>query len=173
MLNTKAPQPLDAQIGARMRLRRISMKMNQESLADALGVTFQQVQKYENGKNRVSASRLQAVADVLDVPITYFFDGSGSSKAGGGNASTHDDVVKLLQTRDAIRMARAYSAITDARLRVGVLHLAESIAAREVGDYRDPPGKATRSKKLAAKRQSNQERKVRSQRSGLPSAVSR
>src|SRR5580704_5653907 len=70
---TGIPNPIDVHVGKRVRLRRLLLGMNQETLATALGLTFQQVQKYEHGANRVSASRLSAMADILSVPISYFF----------------------------------------------------------------------------------------------------
>src|SRR5580704_10009108 len=70
---TGIPNPIDVHVGKRIRMRRLLLGMNQETLATALGLTFQQVQKYEGGANRVSASRLSAMADILDVPISYFF----------------------------------------------------------------------------------------------------
>jgi transcriptional regulator with XRE-family HTH domain len=72
----KAPNPVDKHVGGRVRMRRMMLDMSQEKLGDALGLTFQQVQKYENGANRVSASRLQHISDILGVPVPFFFEGA-------------------------------------------------------------------------------------------------
>lgn len=71
----KSPEPTDKHVGTRVRMRRLMLDLSQTALADALGLTFQQVQKYEKGKNRISASRLQRISDVLQVPIPFFFEG--------------------------------------------------------------------------------------------------
>ena len=72
----KSPNPIDKHVGGRVRMQRMALGMSQEKLGDAIGLTFQQVQKYEKGANRISASRLQQIAHVLGVPVTYFFDGA-------------------------------------------------------------------------------------------------
>ena len=77
MLKKKKPNPTDRHVGARVRMRRLMLDMTQTELADGLGLTFQQVQKYEKGSNRIGASRLQHIADILQVPISLFFDGAG------------------------------------------------------------------------------------------------
>src|ERR1700688_4969982 len=79
----KSPNPTDKHVGSRVRMRRMMLGMSQEKLADALGLTFQQVQKYEKGTNRISASRLQAISQVLDTPVHCFFDGAPKSAKGG------------------------------------------------------------------------------------------
>src|SRR5215475_3716927 len=73
---TKTPNPTDKYVGSRVRMRRMMLGMSQEKLADALGLTFQQVQKYEKGTNRISASRLQAISQILDAPVHFFFEGA-------------------------------------------------------------------------------------------------
>ena len=72
----KAPNPIDKHVGARVRMRRMMLSMSQEKLGDALGLTFQQVQKYEKGTNRIGASRLQQIANILQVPVSFFFEGA-------------------------------------------------------------------------------------------------
>ena len=76
MIAKKAPNPTDKHVGARVRMRRMMLSMSQEKLGDALGLTFQQVQKYEKGANRIGASRLQQIAHILQVPVSFFFDGA-------------------------------------------------------------------------------------------------
>ena len=81
---SKTPDPIDKYVGSRIRMRRIMLGMSQEKLGDALGLTFQQVQKYEKGTNRVGASRLQQIADVLQVHVSFMFEGAPGGAAGGG-----------------------------------------------------------------------------------------
>ena len=77
-MSTKAPNPVDKYVGSRVRMRRIMLGMSQEKLGEALGLTFQQVQKYEKGTNRVGASRLQQISEILQVPVSFLFDGGPS-----------------------------------------------------------------------------------------------
>src|SRR5437016_12288509 len=76
MAATKAPNPIDRHVGSRVRMRRMMMSMSQEKLGDGLGLTFQQVQKYEKGTNRIGASRLQQISHILQVPVAFFFEGA-------------------------------------------------------------------------------------------------
>ena len=76
MIAKKAPNPTDKHVGARVRMRRMMLGMSQEKLGDALGLTFQQVQKYEKGANRIGASRLQQISHILQVPVAFFFEGA-------------------------------------------------------------------------------------------------
>src|SRR6476619_5423180 len=76
MMAKKAPNPIDKHVGARVRMRRMMLSMSQEKLGDALGLTFQQVQKYEKGANRIGASRLQQIAQIMQVPVSFFFAGT-------------------------------------------------------------------------------------------------
>src|SRR5947199_10012591 len=96
---TGVPNPVDVHVGARIRTRRLLLGMNQETLANALGLTFQQVQKYEGGANRVSASRLAQVAEILGVPVMYFFNGLETA----GDAATTDatNIREILQRPEA------------------------------------------------------------------------
>src|SRR5207247_552189 len=84
-MSTKAPNPVDKYVGSRVRMRRIMLGMSQEKLGDALGLTFQQVQKYEKGTNRVGASRLQQISEILQVPVSFLFDGGPSGMANSEN----------------------------------------------------------------------------------------
>jgi transcriptional regulator with XRE-family HTH domain len=106
--------------------------ISQEALGDALGVTFQQVQKYEKGMNRVGASRLQAIANFLEVPVSYFFDGAGgqSQRASAGK----DLVLDLIATREGIRLNRAFAAIKDARVRAKIVSMLEALAGTNNDD---------------------------------------
>ena len=82
-MSTKAPNPVDKYVGSRVRMRRIMLGMSQEKLGEALGLTFQQVQKYEKGTNRVGASRLQQISEILQVPVSFLFDGGPSGMVNG------------------------------------------------------------------------------------------
>ena len=89
-MSTKAPNPVDRYVGSRVRMRRIMLGMSQEKLGDALGLTFQQVQKYEKGTNRVGASRIQQISEILQVPVSFLFEGgpSGTANAEGFSEGT-------------------------------------------------------------------------------------
>ena len=107
--SAKSPLPLDAVIGQRIRAQRLNCHMSQTELANALGVTFQQVQKYEKGVNRVGSGRLQQIAEALGVTPTFFFDGAAAGGASKSDAKAIDTGIGLLRTQGALRVLRAYS----------------------------------------------------------------
>src|SRR5437899_11915293 len=112
---TGIPNPIDVHVGGRIRMRRLLLGMNQETLANALGLTFQQVQKYEGGANRVSASRLSAMAEILSVPISYFF---GDLQPDDADLSPEDRQWREhLQRPETIEFIRLYYAISDQKVR--------------------------------------------------------
>jgi transcriptional regulator with XRE-family HTH domain len=132
------PSPIDVHVGSRIRLRRTLLGMSQERLGDSLGLTFQQVQKYERGVNRVGASRLFDLSRVLDVPISFFFDDMPDSLAAafGGNpsrrtGSTSDSADPFgddtLSRRETLELVRAYYRITDPSIRKRVFDLIKSM----------------------------------------------
>lgn len=122
---TGVPDPVDVHVGARIRTRRLLIGMNQETLAKALGLTFQQVQKYEGGANRVSASRLAEIANVLGVSISYFFTDLDTA----GAATAHElGTRELMQRPEAIELIRSYYAITDQGIRDQFLDLLKAVA---------------------------------------------
>lgn len=124
---TGVPNPIDVHVGKRIRMRRLFLGMNQESLANALGVTFQQVQKYEGGANRVSASRLAAMAQVLDVPIPYFF-----ANLGDGSETTADSASQeRMERAETIDLLRFYYGISDETIRQRFRELLKAIAAQQ------------------------------------------
>ena len=128
----KAPNPIDKHVGARVRMRRLILGMSQGKLGDALDVTFQQVQKYEKGANRIGASRLQQLARVLDVPPAYFFEDapSGEERAPGfAEDEGHNHFVDFLSTSEGLELNRAFAAIRDAKVRKKILDLVVSLAA--------------------------------------------
>ena len=124
---TGVPNPIDVHVGARIRMRRLLLGMNQETLANALGLTFQQVQKYEGGANRVSASRLSAMADILGVPISYFF---GDLQLGDSPRTPEEQVSReRMERTETIELIRLYYAIPNAQVRQQFLELVKSVAA--------------------------------------------
>lgn len=126
----RAANPVDVHVGARVRLRRQIMKMSQERLGDQLGVTFQQVQKYERGSNRVGASRLWRLAQVLDVPISFFFDGLTEDIEAGEFAENDQMpiVYDFINSSDGVALAKAVSQINNKAVRRQILELARSLA---------------------------------------------
>jgi len=124
---TGIPNPLDVHVGKRIRMRRLLLGMNQETLANALGLTFQQVQKYEGGANRVSASRLAAMAEILQVPIAFFF---GDLQADEAGPSPQERARREQMERpETIELIRLYYEIDDLEVRQQFLALVQAIAA--------------------------------------------
>ena len=136
----KAPNPIDKHVGSRVRMRRMMLAMSQEKLGDALGLTFQQVQKYEKGTNRIGASRLQQISGILQVPVAFFFEGApdltGARTGGGREAPSPAYVSDFLATSDGLALTKAFMRIGDPKLRRRIVDLVEQIAAREGPDKR-------------------------------------
>ncbi len=127
----KTPNPIDIQVGARVRLRRNMLGLSQEKLGESLGVTFQQVQKYEKGTNRISASKMQKISDILKTPVSFFFQGeSGSSMQENGFSENGDSdyVVDYLSTPDDIQLFKAFSKIKDPKVRKNIINMVRSFA---------------------------------------------
>jgi transcriptional regulator with XRE-family HTH domain len=122
------PNPIDKHVGSRVRMRRNMLGLSQEKVADALGLAFQQLQKYEKGANRISASRLHQLAGVLQVPITFFYEGAPSQSRSGGKVESTNYVNEFLATRDGLTLTKAFMQIEDAKLRRCIVGLVESIA---------------------------------------------
>ena len=122
---TKAPNPVDKYVGSRVRMRRIMLGMSQEKLGEALGMTFQQIQKYEKGANRVGSSRLARIAAILKVPISNFFD---NSAAGAEGPVAGPVVTDLLISPYAVQMLKAFAKLPNDKLRRSIVVLTESIA---------------------------------------------
>jgi transcriptional regulator with XRE-family HTH domain len=118
----KQPDSLDIKVGSKVRALRLERQMSQEKLGDALGLTFQQVQKYEKGTNRISAGRLQRIAAILEVPVSVFF--AEANPPAGGAESLFD----LVDTGSALRLLRAYSRIPSPTLKRALTALAEEMA---------------------------------------------
>ena len=125
----KMANPVDKHVGGRVRMRRMMLGMSQEKLGAGLGLTFQQVQKYEKGTNRISASRLQQSAGILQVPVTFFFEGApGVARQAKGSAPSPDYVTDFLATRDGLALIKAFTQIKDAKIRRHIVNLVEQIA---------------------------------------------
>src|SRR6187455_2972368 len=110
----KVPNPIDKHVGSRVRMRRMMLGMSQEKLGDALGLTFQQVQKYEKGTNRIGASRLQQIAHFLQVPVAFFFEGAPdfpAGLAGATEAPSPSYVSDFLATSDGLALTKAFMRI--------------------------------------------------------------
>jgi transcriptional regulator with XRE-family HTH domain len=130
MMAKKAPNPTDKHVGARVRMRRMMLSMSQEKLGDALGLTFQQVQKYEKGANRIGASRLQQIGQILQVPVSFFFEGApGQTVDGFAEAPSPAYVSDFLATSDGLALTKAFMGIKDPKLRRRIVDLVQQIAA--------------------------------------------
>ncbi|HET7884757.1 MAG TPA: helix-turn-helix transcriptional regulator [Bradyrhizobium sp.] len=138
-MSTKAPDPVDKYVGSRVRMRRIMLGMSQEKLGEALGLTFQQVQKYEKGTNRVSASRIQQITEILQVPVSFLFEGGPTSTTKAdrtSEAASPSYVSDFLATAEGLALTRAFTRISDAKLRRSIVDLVEQIAANGNPDKR-------------------------------------
>jgi transcriptional regulator with XRE-family HTH domain len=126
--------PIDKHVGSRVRMRRMMLGMSQEELGDGLGLTFQQVQKYEKGLNRMGASRLQQISNILQVPVTFFFEGAPSVPGAPqvkGTAPSPAYVSDFLATKDGLALIKAFARIKDTKLRRSIVDLVEGIAGDE------------------------------------------
>src|SRR5438132_1382984 len=132
MANKKQPNPIDIHVGSRVRLRRMMLGMSQEKLGESLGITFQQIQKYEKGTNRIGASRIQHISRVLSVPVSFFFDGApgmaNDPPHAAGDAEPPNYLVDFLATTDGIQLNKAFVRIKDAKLRRRVIDLVRAMA---------------------------------------------
>lgn len=130
-MNTKAPSQIDVFVGSRVRMRRLMAGLSQEKLADGLGITFQQVQKYEKGTNRIGASRLQAIADILGVHPSFFFqEGDDASARTGAGDTTREpsEISSFVSSKEGIALNRAFLKITDPVLRKKIISLVAAVA---------------------------------------------
>ena len=141
----KIPNPVDKHVGARVRMRRVLLGMSQEKLGEALSLTFQQVQKYEKGTNRIGASRLSQIAKTLSVQIAFFFEGAPADAqfeelTGFGAGFAEDEqatyISDIMSTPDGLQLARAFSRINDPKRRRMVITMANTLAdeASELGN---------------------------------------
>jgi transcriptional regulator with XRE-family HTH domain len=133
-MTKRFPNPTDKHVGARVRMRRLMLSMSQEKLGDALGLTFQQVQKYEKGTNRIAASRLQHISHILQVPVSFFFDGGPTLPAvpiRKGAAPSPSYVSDFLATSDGLALTKAFMQIKDPALRRCIVKLVQRIVGND------------------------------------------
>ena len=128
-MSVKRPDPVDVEVGHRIRIQRLARGLSQTALANHLGVTFQQVQKYEKGVNRVGAGRLTRIAEVLGVPVGSFFTGQEKLTQEGADAGA-ESPLKLLTVSGAFRLLRSYAEIEDGNLRRSIVELVEKVASQ-------------------------------------------
>ena len=125
----KQPLATDIHVGSRVRMRRKMLGMSQEKLGEQLGITFQQIQKYEKGTNRIGASRLQRISEILDVPVSYFFpDQASDASPGMAEEGGPDYVVDFLSTAEGLELNRAFARIKDVKVRRKVIELVRAVA---------------------------------------------
>ena len=124
--------PTDTHVGQRVRMRRLMLGMSQSNVADALGVTFQQLQKYEKGVNRISASRLQHISQILQVPVPFFFDRVPGQSGGAVEIADSDLYVNdFLATSDGLALVKAFTRIPDPKLRRAIVLLVQQITPEQ------------------------------------------
>ncbi|MGI9413019.1 MAG: helix-turn-helix domain-containing protein [Hyphomicrobiales bacterium] len=134
----KNPNPIDVHVGSRVRMRRMLIGLSQEKLGERLGLTFQQVQKYEKGSNRISASRLYQMAQILSVPVQFFFEdlpeqakGEFGSSAGFAESSQEALIMDFINSSEGLQLNKAFSEIPDPGVRRKVVDLVKAIAGHE------------------------------------------
>ena len=137
-MSTKSPNSIDRHVGSRVRMRRMLIGMSQEKLGQTLGVTFQQVQKYEKGTNRIGASRLQHIASVLGVSVDFLFEGAprlegpaGEEAAGFAEAPPSEYVADFLSTAEGVQLMKHFVRIANPRVRRRVVDLVAALAGEE------------------------------------------
>jgi transcriptional regulator with XRE-family HTH domain len=135
MTDKKTPDPIDTHVANKVRMRRKILGWSQQKLGDTLGLTFQQVQKYEKGSNRIGASRLQRIAEVLQVPLEYFFEGAPHVERmiETKGAPSVTDLSEFVASSEGLALIKAFISIQQPRLRRSIVDLAEAIA-----DYQTP-----------------------------------
>jgi transcriptional regulator with XRE-family HTH domain len=137
----KAPNPIDRHVGSRVRMRRVLLGMSQEKLGEALGLTFQQIQKYEKGTNRIGASRLQQISRTLNVPPSFFFDGAplqedqvaenGVTQFAAAEPSSSTFVIDFIASAEGLHLNKAFARIQDPKVRKRIIDLVASLADDE------------------------------------------
>ena len=129
----KKPHLVDQHVGSRVRLRRMLLGMSQEQLGESIGITFQQVQKYEKGVNRIGASRLLQISEILDVPVQFFFEEAphvdGRRTPGMAEADSEAFILEFLNSREGLELNRAFAKIADPKVRRSVVNLVRSLSA--------------------------------------------
>ncbi len=131
-MSAKASTPVDKFIGARLRARRLLVRMSQEKLGEALGITFQQIQKYEKGANRIGASRLHRIGVILGVPIEFFYEGAPHAQGAAGGfaeAPASSYVSDFLSTSEGVQLVKAFLGVKDPKIRRKIVELITALAA--------------------------------------------
>lgn len=135
MINKKQPNPIDIHVGSRVRLRRMMLDMSQEKLGENLGITFQQIQKYEKGTNRIGASRLQHIARALSVPVSFFFEdapgGTSQETTGSKEKQPVNYMVDFLSSSEGIQLNTAFLRIKDPKVRRRIIDLVRALAGED------------------------------------------
>ncbi len=138
---TANPNPVDIHVGSRVRLRRTLLGMSQEKLGNALGLTFQQVQKYERGTNRIGSSRLFLLSRILDVPVSFFFDDMSPEVAAGQRGFAEAEQANFdqddLAKRETLELVRAYYKITDPAVRKRLFDLVKAVGGQPIDEDDD------------------------------------
>jgi transcriptional regulator with XRE-family HTH domain len=127
----KTPNPIDKHVGSRVRLRRILVGLSQEKLGDAMGITFQQIQKYEKGTNRIGASRLQEASRILGVPVNFFFEGAQAETemlSGFTEGETNGHVADFASSAEGAQLITAFLKIKEPKLRKKIIELMAAMA---------------------------------------------
>lgn len=135
----RKPNPMDIHVGSRVRLRRMVIGMSQEKLGEKMGLTFQQIQKYEKGTNRIGASRLYQLSQIMDVPVQFFFEDapvgySRMAASGFAESKTEAFLLDFLNSRDGLELNRAFVKITDPRVRKRVVELVRALSEEVAAD---------------------------------------
>lgn len=124
----KGPDPIDQHVGTRLRMRRLMLDMSQSDLAQGVGLTFQQIQKYEKGTNRISSSRLQEFSNILKTEISFFFEGSPNEAT--GEAGIPANVSDFFATPDGLSLAKSFMKIKSPKMRRELVGLIETLASK-------------------------------------------
>jgi transcriptional regulator with XRE-family HTH domain len=128
-MSIKTPNPIDIHVGSRLRMQRVMLGLSQEKLAAAFGLTFQQVQKYEKGVNRMGSSRLQQAAHILDVSVPFFFEGAPGGHNQGEEGPSSDYVDEFVSSEDGLRLIKAFMRIGRPAVRSRIANLVQEIAS--------------------------------------------
>ena len=131
--NPKRPNPTDIYVGSRVRMRRKMLGLSQEKLGEKLGITFQQIQKYEKGTNRVGASRLQAMAGALEVPVSYFFPDNPNADGSGVQEEGATFMMDFMSTSEGLELSRAFMRLRNTKVRRKILELVRAVGEDQSG----------------------------------------
>lgn len=144
-MSARSPDPTDKHVGSRVRLLRLMRRVSQTELGNQVGVTFQQIQKYENGTNRIGSGRLNRIAGVLGAPVSFFFEGhEGHEEPAAAAGEFSGKIAALLSDRENIELLRAFSRIESAELRRAILEMARAAETGASATAPAPPGRSRR-----------------------------